>query len=512
MLEVRVDLSRGVLAFGGTEVAIALDHADLPAEGDVVVEAVPIGKGRHVAHVRVPARGSSIAGRAWEAIVAAGHPQPIFAGLTGFVSGDPGERTGKAVQVMASGASSFVVVGDIQEDLTLCGQAATLLDPQAVYPSSLELRPATVQRLAASQRESAETLGVADKGSDIETPLARLLVARGSSVRGSTGAELTDGDVHTSTWRERPQPGAGQGEFVVMASPREVPIARVQVALLPSSLDAGGADAAPKTFYLVTPTQTFQASLPEGAAGHPGEAPPTRDPPLRVYELTFPHPVMASCLSLVLGDAYADNSRHPNVGLAEIVAYSEFDTPGATLGDVAAALSGPHGGAAADVLARAGAPALGAVGKAYGALDARGRARAIDVAVTSEHCEDAVPLLVEAFCHDGGEAGRKAREKLERCSGAGPMLAQQLRTDAASRECVAPMLASDRPRASPRAHRGRDGSDRRRGRKDAVGAARRVRRGARCDAHRGRWARLHADPRQERERRGWRSFARPAFT
>jgi len=74
-----------------------------------------------------------------------------------------------------------------------------------------------------------------------------------------------------------------------------------------------------------------------------------------------------------MSDAYARGLPHPQVGVAELVAYSELDGPGVTLKDVAKKLSSDRGLVAAQVLERAGAPALAAVEDAYGELDARGR-------------------------------------------------------------------------------------------------------------------------------------------
>ncbi len=443
-LEVRVDLKRASVQYGAAEIPIALDRAELPDDDGVSIEVLAVGQGKHVVHVRVPARGSDTRvvaqSPAWEGLFAAGRAAPLFAGRTGLLAGDPGERTGTALQIVSNGASNYVLVGDLREDLRICGQSSTLLDPRALYPASLDLRPATVQRLRADERARAESLVATDKGGSLDAPLAKLLTARGSSVAQSRGVELTDGNVDT-TWQER-RPGVGQGEFVVMAAPKEVPIARLRFALSPhpaASAGGVGADAAPKTFYLVTNTRSFEIAVPEEAARKPGE----------VFEVTFPQPIEASCLSLVLGDAYAQGMAHPDVGLAELVAYSEFDSPGTTLDDVAQRLSGPRGAAAAQVLERAQG-ALAAVSKAYGKLDAGGRALAIDVAASAERCDEAVPLLVHAICDATGDEAEqsviKAREKLARCSGAGPALAQELRGDAPFRACVAPMLAALSPR------------------------------------------------------------------
>src|SRR6185437_8112378 len=239
-------------------------------------------------------------GPAWEALFAGGQKEPLFAGMTGPSAGDPGERTGKAVQVVPNGATSFVLVGDTREDLRICGQPVTLLDPQALYPASLTLRPATVQRLGASQREAAEALEAKEKAGPAEAPLAQLLVARGSSVPSSRGAELTDGDLQTA-WRER-RPGIGQGEFVVMAAPRNAPIARIAFTVSPPAPAKGGSGtsappnpnaASPRTFYLVSTSSVYEVTLPSDGALKPGAT----------YEVTFPKPLETSCLSLVLDGA-----------------------------------------------------------------------------------------------------------------------------------------------------------------------------------------------------------------
>jgi HEAT repeat protein len=430
-LDVTVDLAAGVLDANGTRVPIPLEHARVPAERDVVIELIAIGQDKHVVHVKVPVKDDP-GGTAWEAILAAGRTQPIFAGITGLASGDSGERTGKAVQIVPNGATSFVIVGDVHEDLGICGHNATLFEPRALYPTTLDLRPATVQRLTAEEQETAQKIVAKPKGSDALAPLAKLLVARGSSVPGSRGAELTDGDPRT-VWSEE-RPGVGQGEFVVMAAPKDVPIARIRVSIAPPGANAASG-AAPRTFYLVTTTQNFEVTMPEDAWLKPGEA----------YEVAFEKPIATSCVALVLGSAFSRGQAHPVVSFAEIAAFSEFDKPGATLDDVANALSTDRGNAAAQVLERAGDPALVAVEKAYEGLDVRGRARAMDVAAAHERCDEAAPLMARGLCEKAGEAPRKAHEKLERCKGAAPVLAKRLREDAATRTCVAPTLAAIAP-------------------------------------------------------------------
>jgi hypothetical protein len=434
-LDVRVDLAAAVVDANGAKLPIPLDPAHLPGAQDVVVESILVGQGRRVVHVRVPSKDDP-AGIAWEAILVAGRPQPIFAGLTGWVEGDTGERTGKVVQIVPNGPASFVLVGTVREDLTLCGQNATLLDPLALYPATLDLRPASVQRLSEESRTSAQRLVATDHGQGATAPLAKLLVARGSSVPDSRGAQLTDGNVHT-VWSEK-RPGVGQGEFVVMAAPKDVPIAKMQVVIAPPGATAEG-KAAPKSIYLVTDSQTFEVTFRDDAWLKPGES----------YEVSFPEPIETSCVALVLDAAYVrGRGAHPDVAIAELVAYSEFDAPGVTLDDVAQRLSSERGIAAAQVLERAGDAALPAVDKSYESLDIRGRALAMDVAAAHERCDEAAPLLARGLCAKGGEAPRKAHEKLERCKGAAPVLAQRLREDPPTRACIAPALAAIAPQES----------------------------------------------------------------
>jgi hypothetical protein len=445
-LSVHVDLDKNVVQANGTPIrfdevvarlvtaarlkaSVAPKGAPAATPGaapaaDVTAEAIAIGGGKSIVHVKVAPAGAE--GLAWEALLAGGRTEPIFAGLTGYLGGDPGERTGRALRIVPNGDTSYVLVGDIREDVRICGQDLTLLDQQALYPS-LELRPATAQRLTAEQQESSQPIVAIDAGQGAALALARLLVARGSSVPASRGAELTDGDPAT-VWSEQ-RPRMGQGEFVTMAAPKDVPIARMQMVVAPPVPDKDGA--APKTLYLVTGTETFEVTLPGDGWLKPGEA----------YEIPLPHPIRTSCVSLVLSDAYTRGLAHPDVSVAELVAYSEFDAPGATLDDVAKRLSSERGFAAAQVLERAGARALAAAERAYGGLDARGRALAVDVAASHDQCVEAAPLLVRGLCEASGEAPRKAREKLERCKGAATVLASTMRGDPASRACIAPTLA-----------------------------------------------------------------------
>ena len=162
-------------------------------------------------------------------------------------------------------------------------------------------------------------------------------------------------------------------------------------------------------------------------------------------------PLRTSCLSVVLDKAYARASEpHPEVTLAEIVAYSAFDGPTAKLEDVAKAMSGggARAHAASGVLLRAGAAGLAAAAKAYPSLDAPGRALAIDAAIGAGTCESSAALFVAAMGDADREVARKGREKVERvwkAAGAGARGGAVRGSDMAMRASAATPLASIAP-------------------------------------------------------------------
>ncbi len=437
-LTVTVDLKAGVARAGGDSVPIDLDRALFPTEAEVVVEPIDIGAGKHVVHVRVPASAASGRALAWEALFAAGMREPLFAGMTGYARGEDGERTGAIVQLFPrDGGGHDVVVGEVREDLRICGQAMTPLAPRALDPKTMKLRGATVQRLSREQQDAATRTMATPKGGPADAPLARLLVATGSSVPSGSGAAMTDGDPATA-WSEQ-RSGAGRGEFVVMRAPPEVAITRLALVLAPTKPQTGGA--APKSIFVVSDTKTIAVRIPEDAWGHPGAA----------YEVALPEPLHTSCLALVLDEAYATDATHPEVSVAEVIAYSEFDAPGATLDKVAATLGegGARAQAASAVLKRAGDAALAAAEGAFDKLDARGRALAVDVAIASGSCAASAPMLIRAMGDPDKQVARKGRDKLERCGKDATIgLVKSLRENAKGRVYVAPLLAMVAPDAA----------------------------------------------------------------
>jgi HEAT repeat protein len=432
----KVDVAARVVRHGAGVVPITLPPAEMPDPGAAQIETVTLAGDRALTHVRVPSR--SRPGVAWEALIA--EPSVVFAGITGYATGQEGERSGQAIQIVPGDGGSRVLVGEIREDLRICGQAETLLAPRGLDPQSMTLRGASVQRLGRDARDRAIKIAASPRGGPADAPLAPLLVATGaSSTSAGAPRALTDGDPDT-TWSEA-RPGDGHGELVAMRAPSEVPIARLAITVSPAAStakrDANGA--APRSFFLVTDTQTFAVTLPDDGWGRPGAT----------YDIPLPEPIRASCLTLVLDDAYARDVEHPVVTIAELRAYSAFDGPSATLASVAAALSGggPRAEAAAAVLKRAGAGGLTAAAAEYAKLDDAGRALAVDVAAGAPSCEASAPLLLAALGDASREVARKGREKLERCGkAAAPALVLAVKgKDAAARASAAPLLASIAP-------------------------------------------------------------------
>ncbi len=419
---VRVDAEKKALIYAGGSLPIPLAQI---AAGAVTSADVPLGGGKVVTHVRVAAEPN-----AWEALVAG--DAVVYSGLTGFVRGQPGGRSGEVVQLIArESGDKVVLVGEAREDVTLCGQATTALSPRVLDPKTMKLREATVQRLPLEQRTKAVRIVAAARRGPAEKSLGRLLLATASST--GVAKALTDGDPET-LWTEK-RPGLGQGEFVTMDAPPDVPITRLAVTIAPAEPSDEGA--APQTFYLVAKDRTFAVTLPEDAWTHPGEA----------YDVPLPEPITTACLSLVLDAAYV-RGKAPDVGVAELVAYSAFDGGDGSLEKVARALAGGGGRAeaAAAVLKRAAAP-LPALRAVYGELDAPGRALAMDVA-SAAACGDGAPLLTLALGDEDREVVRKARGKLERCAkAAAPALADGVRNGAPkARVQAATLLAHVAPR------------------------------------------------------------------
>lgn len=419
-----------------------------PGEITVTAQNVAVGDGRSIVHVAARLKkGEST----WEALVApstgeASASQVLFAGPTGYSKGEHGERRGESVLLVErekQDASKFVVVGGLNESVALCGEPRMLVGPRALDPKTMTLRSASVQQLPTERRNAASRVVARARKDTLDKPLARLLVAIGSTddrnTAGSVSA-LVDGDLQTK-WNEA-RTGTGAGEVVVLRSSSRIPITRVAIAPMapknqepknkggarPPALTAtpapalagGGAHSvAPKTLYLVADSSSYAIELPEDAVASRAW-----------FDVTLPEPLRTSCLALVLDEAFTRGVARPEVSIAELVAYSELDAPGATLEQAARALASTAGSpagtsseTAAEVLKRAGPAAAEALAPIFSSLDERGRMLALEVASAAGGCDAGARVFVRALSDPSKDVAARAEKMLLGC---GPLAAPRL--------------------------------------------------------------------------------------
>jgi HEAT repeat protein len=431
-IEVKLDAPAGVLrvvrAGKETAIAIAIDSSRIDSAA-ASIDVVPVSEGRSVAHVRIPdVERKDVA---FEVVLSGQADAPIFAGLTGYTQGEEGDRSGQRVLVEERDAQSrFVIVAEMRENTRICGQSETVLGARGLNPTSMKLVGATLPRIDKKTRDSAQRV-VAHARTTPLAPLARVLLATGGS--SPNAPALTDGKVDT-TWSEA-RSGDGHGEFATMRAPSEVPIHSLVVTVAPPSPRPEGA--APRTFFVTTDDKSFLVTMPEDAWMKPGQA----------YDVPLPEPVRTGCVAVVLDEAYA-RSAALEVSISELAAVTRFDAEGATLGDVAKALASPRGEEAAALMRRAGGEGVAAVVAAYGTLDARGRALAVDVASSAGACDGpAAELLTRALADREPEVRKRALGRIERCGkAAGPSLVLAVTaSDEAVRAAAAPLLATVAP-------------------------------------------------------------------
>jgi len=383
-----------VRAAGSTEIAVEGD----PKPGQKPeVTTLSVAPGRAVVRVVVATREGP-----WEALLAPSQDAPLFAGRTGFSRGTEGEREGYRIDVTPrADGTAGVLVSEIREDTRICGEPATALRPRGIDPKTLTLRGATVQRLSADARAKARKVALAKVSGVRAAPLAKLLSPAGESGAAGEAKNLLDDRADTAWTEDRP--GVGQGEFVTFRLPEEVPVDRIVFGVTPTSAPEGFA--APHTFYLVTPGEVRELTVPDDAAFVAGGE----------VEVRFAAPLRAECMSIVLADAYAEGAKAPRVGLFGVTAYAALESKPLETITKDLGAGGEAAAAATAFLKRAGAPGLAAIAAGYASLDAGGRARAIDVATAAPSCEAAGDVLLLGVVDPDKEASRKARDRIERC-------------------------------------------------------------------------------------------------
>ncbi|WP_437601051.1 HEAT repeat domain-containing protein [Sorangium sp. So ce590] len=397
---------------GGKVLAVPSEVAPLLGSARVVPITLPGGK--RLAKIEAPAAGKPASASApgagsgsWTMLLAAPlagkgtEPIVLWSGWTGVAIGEHGEARSDAVVVEPLGSGSRVLVGQLREDVTICGRPA-LVGASEVDPRTMTLvKGASFQNLPAEERRAAGKLAAERREADAAAPAFRLLrPTAASSAVGKRFAEIADGDPKTA-WSEG-KVGAGRGEFVSFSSADEVGITGLGLRIKPPDGVEGGA--APRTLFVATPDRLFQVSLPEDAWLKDSAG----------YEVKLPEEIRASCLAVVLDEAYAPRGAEDRgapsapevrVTIAEVTARTAFDGqgPGTLVGALAG--GGERSRAAAALLARSGPEGIDAAIVGYDKLDAAGRQLARGV-IDAAPCAAQIPFFTARLASGAAAAAR----------------------------------------------------------------------------------------------------------
>lgn len=335
--------------------------------------------------------------RTYQLLVAAGVLSDgtaiVFAGETGLSQGEAPDRTGRVVEVLPGEQGTVsVVIGNVQEDVSLCGRQA-LLNPQLLHPETLTLRGIKFQRVPRAERDNATTLSLVPRGSLLSNRVLNPLVASSGQKAPSV---LADDDPAT-VWTEG-RGGTGGGEFVVLRAPSSVGLTGLTFTL-PEKPDA--LYSVPEAFWIVTDESVFRATLTQ----------PLGD--VREWHVPFPAPVHTSCVALAL-DSAKDLGAETTVGWAEVGATTDVDE--ARLAQALADLDtgGDRASAAEQLLQAVGRDAFERVRKRYEHYSESGRMRALNV-LDGAPCKVAAPTYASALEHEGSAEAEHGRKGLLRC-------------------------------------------------------------------------------------------------
>lgn len=392
--------AKGCAIDHGTEIAFPAELR--PAIPNAQFSVVGIGEGRRAIVVSV---SDARAAKAWSAVLVGGlsgaAPSRVFSGFTGFTAGEDGMRRGQRVEISPPDESGArrIVIGDVQEDLSLCGRQA-LLAPQLLLSSDLKLHPAKVQRLSVEEREGARRVtAVRVAPGEAASGVNVLRAVSATSAVGSPGA-LTDGNLET-TWAEN-RGGAGRGEFVLLNVPPELPISGLDLAIRPQTAKVEDG-VAPRVFWLASNRGLVEVTMPEDAWKFPGAR----------YRIALDPPLQGDCLALVTESAFDENPK-ARVTFAELSARTEFDASSVSALVAALAGGGERAQAAAAVLRVAGQPGYEAVAQAFDGLDEGGRRIALDI-LDQAPCETSLPVFLKAFSGPSQAHAIHGRDHIRRC-------------------------------------------------------------------------------------------------
>lgn len=365
---------------------------DLPRGAtDAKVRSIPVGAGE-LYHVQATDKD-----RPWEALVVARSKNPVlFSGHTGLGPGTSGDRTGSAIDIR-EGDPATVLVGEVSERASLCGQGMALLHPKMFLAKTGELAAVSMHRLSDSARAKAPRLPAATPSPEDPKTGAPILDL-GQSSDGSLGHALLDGNPKT-IWSETKK-GDGHGEFVSFRVSGTTAIERV-VFSLPGE-DKEREIRSPKSVYVATDKGLFLAVFPKTAETKPG-----------IFVVSFPAPQATTCLAIALDESFSPKPTQLAVSLSDISVTTALDLRSAR--DLASDLDGPGGESVASYLERVQDKKLMDVLGNYDSFGPAGRVRALRVALDRPGCADQGPFLVSRLVDPDKQARERARAKLERC-------------------------------------------------------------------------------------------------
>jgi HEAT repeat protein len=319
----------------------------------------------------------------------------FYSGETGLVRGEAPDRTGQIVEVLPGEQGSVsVVLGVLQEDVSLCGRQA-LLSPQLLHPETLTWRGIKFQRVPRAERDTATSLGLVPRTSQLSNRVLNPLIAS-SGQRGPL--VLADDDLGT-VWTEG-RGGTGGGEFVVLRAPLALGLTGLTFSL-PEHADPSYS--APESFWVLTDNAVCRASIASDPT-HEG---------VREWYLPFPSPVHTSCVALAL-DGAKDLGPATAVGWAEVGATT--DVGEAVLARALADLDtgGDQATAAEQLLQGVGRDAFARVQKRYEHYSESGRMRALNV-LDAAPCNLAVGTYAAALSNEGTAEAEHGERGLHRC-------------------------------------------------------------------------------------------------
>ncbi len=338
----------------------------------------------------------------WVVIERAGAPAIVWSGRTDL-HGDPGERTAEVLDLTdrTGDGRPDVVVGTMREGFRGCDGQLLLLAPASLDRTGT-LRPVTLARpggaaieLAASSTSPGPSAPPLAGVLRMSVETSALGVDDALSLRAP--AALVDGDAATA-WVEG-RGGAGEGETVVgrVDSPRAIR----SIALVRAT---GEGVVPPRAVLLAGDGALYRVTLPEAFE--------------RAW-ITLPAPASWTCLSLAVDQGPGDDAAL-HVGIGEIEVYTELDFGGGIATLIEALVSeGADAERTADWLARAGAPALEALGASWDRLSALGHRRAVRVAAAHPAEAAALSLLERAALADDTDVRADAIAVLVRAGAPG---------------------------------------------------------------------------------------------